>query len=902
MNAMDTLLIQASDAVGWALIHFVWQGTLLALVLGAVRLVTPRGFARTRYIAGCVTLLAMLVAPAATTIRLAGPSQLSPAAQTARQPGDAVSPASADASLAISGDPWVLAIDDTRQRSMVVEPSLLLPWLVLGWAVGVALCSMRLAGGWWQARRLVDIATRPVTAELEQMTKAISQRLRLTRSVRLLESARLSVPVVVGWLRPVLIVPAAVVGGLSPQQLEAVLAHELAHIRRHDYLVNLLQSAVETLLFYHPAVWWVSRTVRVEREHCCDDLAVMACGDAVLYARALTALETMRHHEMGVAMAVTGSPLLARIRRVLGVKPPARPASSGWVIAALTALMVAGAGVTGWIRGVPVDISTDTVVADGLPVVQDAPPPASQAVPPAQPSASGADVHSGPRRDHEEALEAASRAVELAIEESARAGRAAELRDSAEARRMAREAMRQARAMMQDAHRAIRDASRAMRDATEEARRSSWSWHANEGDHADAPEPPEPPEAPLPPLPPEPADVLVIPAPPPVPEMPAAPPAAPAPPAPPAPPVPQDWSSQREDSTWNVSNTTDGVTLKISAKGKVEFADDDTDVASLSNGGSFVIEQIRGGMLSRNVKRFEARERNGAIERKYVIDGREVSAAEGRAWLAGFLPDILREMAIGAERRVARQLAAGGPGRVLDETAKVRSAFAKSRYLRQLYRQVRLDAAVLERSLKFAGTSIDSDFELAQVLKSAAERQEVEAALDAFIEAAHTIESDFEQRQVFQRLLARPALTGATTRTILVAAAPAAGGTGIGSDFELSQLLRAAARQGQLTAETIPAFLDAARAIESDFERGQVIAAISAVELPDAERARVVRLAGSLGSDFERSQAIVRLARTGSHGPETRKALAETAMGIRGEFERGKALSELSRAGVLGAQ
>jgi F0F1-type ATP synthase delta subunit len=232
----------------------------------------------------------------------------------------------------------------------------------------------------------------------------------------------------------------------------------------------------------------------------------------------------------------------------------------------------------------------------------------------------------------------------------------------------------------------------------------------------------------------------------------------------------------------------------------------------------------------------------------------------------------------------------------------VKSAFARSRYLRQLYRQARLDAPMLDRSLRFAGTSLESDFELGQVLKTAAERQPVESALDAFIDAARTIESDFEQRQVFQRLLARPALTAATTRTILVAAAPAPGGQGIGSDFELSQLLRVAAKQRQLTADTVPAFLEAARAIGSDFERGQVIAAISAVELPDAERAQVVRLAGGIGSDFERSQAVVRLARSGTHGPETRKALAETAMGIRGEFERGKALNALARAGVIDAR
>jgi beta-lactamase regulating signal transducer with metallopeptidase domain len=906
MNALEMLLIQASDAVGWALIHFIWQGTALALVLAAVRLLVPRTFARTRYVAGCVTMLAMLAVPVATTIRLADPATAvvpdagiwqAPTASRFSEPIPEV-----DASLAIPPQPT----DDGDRIRRIVEPGALLPWLVLAWASGVTLCALRLAGGWWQARRLVHMATEPVGAEVERIVDALVARLRLSRSVRLLESTRLTVPVVVGWLRPVLIVPAAVIGGLSPRQLEAVLAHELAHVRRHDYLVNLLQAAVETLLFYHPAVWWVSHTVRVEREHCCDDLAVVACGDAVLYARALTALETMRHQEMGVAMAATGSPLLARIRRVLGARPPARPATSGWVIAALTAFMVAGAGMTGWLRGVPASISDAAVAAGALAPLQGTlPAPAKPTQQPEAPGAADTDAD-GPVAAHEQALEAATRAVERAIEESGRATRATDLRESAEARRIAREAMQQARAMMQDARRAIKDAGRAMRDASREARRSSWSWHVHDGDHADAPEPPAPPEPPLAPMPPEPADVIEVPPPAPAaPAAPPAPPAQPAPPAPPASPAPppsQDWSAQSEDSTWNVSNTTDDVAIKISAKGRVEFADDDTDVTFLSRGGSFVIEQRKGGVLSREVRRFEAREQNGGIERTYVIDGRTVGDAEGRAWLTGFLPELLREMAVGADRRVARQLAAGGPARVLDETAKVKSAFARSRYLRQLYRQTQLDAAMLERSLKFAGTSLASDFELGQVLKAAAERQPVESALDAFIGAARTIESDFEQRQVFQRLLARPALTGAATRTILAAATPAPGTQGLESDFELAQLLRAAARQGQVTAETAPAYLDAARAIGSDFERAQVIAAISAVELPDSERARVVRLAGSLGSDFERSQAVVRLARTGSHGPETRKALAETAMGIRGEFERGKALNALSRAGVIDAK
>jgi hypothetical protein len=232
----------------------------------------------------------------------------------------------------------------------------------------------------------------------------------------------------------------------------------------------------------------------------------------------------------------------------------------------------------------------------------------------------------------------------------------------------------------------------------------------------------------------------------------------------------------------------------------------------------------------------------------------------------------------------------------------VKSSFAKSRYLRQLYRQVQLDAPMLDRSLTFAGTSIESDFELAQVLKTAADKQPVESSMTAFIAAARTIESDFEQRQVFQRLLARPGLTSGTAKAVLVAARPTGGSAGIESAFELAQLLKVAAKNGQVNEANAAAFFDAARTIESDFERGQVVAAMSHVELPDQTRADLVRLAASIGSDFERSQAVVRLARGGSHGPLTRKALADAAMGIGSDFERGKALSALTRAGVLGAK
>ena len=200
-----------------------------------------------------------------------------------------------------------------------------LPWIFALWLAGVALLSVYHLGGWRQTRRLTRTG-RPLGEDLEATVRSLASRLGVERAVRLLESSAVPVPAVIGWLRPAILVPASTLAGLAPRQLEAVLAHELAHIRRHDYLVNLLQTVVETLLFYHPAVWWVSSQVRRERESCCDDLAVAICGDRLVYARALADLEGLRSSPR-LAMAADGGSLLERIRRLVGAPAPRSPRS-----------------------------------------------------------------------------------------------------------------------------------------------------------------------------------------------------------------------------------------------------------------------------------------------------------------------------------------------------------------------------------------------------------------------------------------------------------------------------------------------------------------------------------------------------------------------------------------------
>ncbi len=196
---------------------------------------------------------------------------------------------------------------------------------------------MRLLLGWVAIERLKRMGVRPIGGDLKARLDDLAGRLRIARPVRLLESALAEVPAVIGWLKPVVLLPARACTGLSAEQIEAILAHELAHIKRCDYVINCFQVMIETLLFYHPAVWWLSRAIRCEREQCCDDVAVSLVGDRFVYARALTAMEALRGRAPGLAMAAgsRGSRLRRRILRLLGVPHEPVPTVARWLAAAV---------------------------------------------------------------------------------------------------------------------------------------------------------------------------------------------------------------------------------------------------------------------------------------------------------------------------------------------------------------------------------------------------------------------------------------------------------------------------------------------------------------------------------------------------------------------------------------
>ena len=365
MSLLENLFAPGTmERLGWTLLHVLWQATAVALLLAVFLRLLRNSGPNIRYGAACSALALMVALPLATMHYIQTPG---PVAEAGPAPVSVVLPtvtegATPQRSLSVPDAGYIFSTEDTLKASLsapplaqVPEPMTPIPWrerivatlqpalpyVVVGWLIGVFGLSAWHLGGWTQLQRLKRRMVREIGEPLQRRLEELSARLGLHRAVGLLESAVVEVPTVVGWLRPVILLPASALTGLRPEQLEAILAHELAHIRRYDYLVNMLQTVVEILGFYHPAIWWVSRRVRIERENCCDDLAVYVCGSSLQYAKALACMEEIRHGGTDLAVAATGGSLMARIARLLG-RPAVEDRRFAWLPGLITLLLVAG--------------------------------------------------------------------------------------------------------------------------------------------------------------------------------------------------------------------------------------------------------------------------------------------------------------------------------------------------------------------------------------------------------------------------------------------------------------------------------------------------------------------------------------------------------------------------------
>ena len=344
--APQVALFTVLARIGLTLIHTLWEGLLVAVLLWVALTILSVRSPRARYFACCVAALAMMAGMALTFLLLpaTGALPLSPSAERGRHEvaaaagSDALSSAesSAESSPGASTaahprlamfrrlylmEGWRLLVTSCQRGAT------LLPALALAWAVSVLALAVRLIVGYVGVHQLRSRGTSPAEPYWQQRLLALACRMRIKQPVSLRQSAGITTPAVVGWLRPVILLPIGMCTGLSTAQVEMILAHELAHVGRQDYLVNLLLNVVETVLFYHPAIWWIAARAREERENACDDLALAAGNnDRLGYARALASLEEMRLPLPPFALAARGDngTLLMRVRRLLGI--PSTPA------------------------------------------------------------------------------------------------------------------------------------------------------------------------------------------------------------------------------------------------------------------------------------------------------------------------------------------------------------------------------------------------------------------------------------------------------------------------------------------------------------------------------------------------------------------------------------------------
>ena len=305
-------------AFGWTLAHALWQGLVVALILKALLTFVKFSKSNLRYWLSVMAMLTMLVWPINTFVK-----ELSQQQMLSMQNANVASELSASAQvlaapmqLGLTTDAAQLSISQSLSNFLKTNSS----WLALVWLVGVLFFTLRLQAGVFYIHRLRKNGLfKPLGYDWDKMVTSLSKRMSISRKISLYESIKVTSPIVVGHLKPIILIPVGVLTGLDANQVEAILAHELAHVKRHDYLINICQSFVEALFFFHPAAWWISGQIRSERENCCDDMAVAICQDKMIYAKTLTQLEEMLVLQPSLALGFAGhggNSLLNRVRRL----------------------------------------------------------------------------------------------------------------------------------------------------------------------------------------------------------------------------------------------------------------------------------------------------------------------------------------------------------------------------------------------------------------------------------------------------------------------------------------------------------------------------------------------------------------------------------------------------------
>lgn len=322
------------SAVGWTLLHAVWQGFAFVLIAAIVLYALRKRPSYGRYWVGISTMTLQLITSVVTFAVYYQPYTASAVVPKIVPSAHYLASQLAYAQVAL---PWY--------KQVLLFLQIHLDSIVLFWGIGASVLLIRLVGSWVYVQQLRAEGIRLTEPRVQSLFRRIADTLQVRQTVHLFESVRVNTPMVIGFVKPVVLLPVGLVTGLTTKQIEAVLAHELAHVKRYDYLVNLLQSLVEVVYFFHPALWWLSVRVREEREHCCDDIAIQVCGDKIALVKALAEVASFRSTPvLAMAFASKKGVLLNRVQRILGVS--ARPSTSNGNLAGVLLVILLTLGVS----------------------------------------------------------------------------------------------------------------------------------------------------------------------------------------------------------------------------------------------------------------------------------------------------------------------------------------------------------------------------------------------------------------------------------------------------------------------------------------------------------------------------------------------------------------------------
>jgi beta-lactamase regulating signal transducer with metallopeptidase domain len=319
---------QLDQALGWTVFHSLWQTTLIAFVTGIILALLRHKAAKTRYRVASLGMSAMLLA-ASVTFAMYLFDGATPVEQPTTQSvvatvdNDKIQAIVAPATMPVPVQPTEAKPNQGfAQRFSKINDLATqnLPLIVLIWFAGMLLFLLKLLGGLLQVFDLKRRMNFSADAYWADLLQKLTEKVGVKTQIELLESALVRSPITIGHLKPVILFPIGIINLLSEKEVEAILAHELAHIMRKDYIVNILQHLVEAVFYFHPAMWWLSSQVRQERENACDDVAIELTGDKVNYAKALVAVKEMEMYVQTPALAFSGTrkkELLGRVHRLL---------------------------------------------------------------------------------------------------------------------------------------------------------------------------------------------------------------------------------------------------------------------------------------------------------------------------------------------------------------------------------------------------------------------------------------------------------------------------------------------------------------------------------------------------------------------------------------------------------